>query len=86
MPGWLGVIAAWNPVSSTAGAIRELFDAPVVVSGYWIEGHAIVGALAWPLLIIAVFSPLAVRQYQSLRREAPASPGPGYVDHGVLRV
>ena len=28
MPGWLGAVAAWNPVSSTAGAIRDLFEAP----------------------------------------------------------
>jgi ABC transporter DrrB family efflux protein len=68
MPGWLGAIAAWNPVSSTAGAIRELFGAPAVASGYWIEGQAIAGALVWPLLIIAVFAPLAVRQYQRLSR------------------
>jgi ABC transporter DrrB family efflux protein len=68
MPGWLGTIAAWNPVSSTAGAVRELFDAPAVASGYWIEGHAIAGALVWPLLIIVVFAPLAVRQYQRLAR------------------
>jgi ABC-2 type transport system permease protein len=68
MPGWLGAIAAWNPVSSTAGAIRELFDAPPVASGYWIEGHAVAGAVIWPLLIIAVFVPLAVRQYLRLSR------------------
>lgn len=68
MPGWLGAVAAWNPVSSTAGAVRELFEAPAVASGYWIEGHAVAGALVWPLLIIALFAPLAVRQYQRLSR------------------
>jgi ABC-2 type transport system permease protein len=68
MPGWLGTIAAWNPVSSTAGAIRELFVAPAVPSGYWIEDHAIAAAILWPLAIIAVFLPLAVRQFQRLSR------------------
>lgn len=66
MPGWLGTVAAWNPVSSTAGAIRELFASPPVTSGYWIEGHAIAGAIIWPAVIIAIFLPLAVRAYQRL--------------------
>jgi ABC-2 type transport system permease protein len=68
MPGWLGTIAAWNPVSSTASAIRELFESPAVVSGYWIEEHAIAGAIIWPAVIMAIFIPLAVRQYQKLSR------------------
>lgn len=68
MPGWLGAVAAWNPVSSTATAIRELFESPPVASGYWIEDHAVVAALLWPLLIAVIFLPLAVRRYQRLRR------------------
>jgi ABC-2 type transport system permease protein len=68
MPGWLGAIAAWNPVSSTAGAIRELFASPAVASGYWIEDHAMTAALLWPALIIVAFVPLAVRRYQRLSR------------------
>ncbi|GLI03631.1 ABC transporter permease [Phytohabitans aurantiacus] len=66
MPGWLGAIAAWNPVSSTAGAIRDLFASPAVASGYWIEDHAMTAALIWPALIIAAFVPLAIRRYQHL--------------------
>jgi ABC transporter DrrB family efflux protein len=68
MPGWLGTIAAWNPVSSTAGAIRELFESPAVTSGYWIESHAVAGAIIWPAVIMAIFVPLAVRQFQNLSR------------------
>lgn len=68
MPGWLGAIAAWNPISSTAGAIRGLFEAPATVSGYWIEEHALAAAVLWPVVIMAVFVPLAVRQYQRLSR------------------
>jgi ABC-2 type transport system permease protein len=68
MPGWLGAVAAWNPVSATAGAIRELFDSPAVPSGYWIEDHAIAAATLWPLAITVVFLPLAVRRYQRLSR------------------
>ncbi|MEH1130455.1 ABC transporter permease [Micromonospora sp. CPCC 206061] len=68
MAGWLGGIAAWNPVSSTAGAIRALFDSPAVPSGYWIEDHAIAAAVIWPAVILAGFLPLAVRRYQRLSR------------------
>ncbi len=68
MPGWLGAVAAWNPVSSTAGAIRELFVSPAVSSGYWIEQHAVAAAVIWPAVITAIFLPLAVRQFQRLGR------------------
>ncbi|USQ79362.1 ABC transporter permease [Ornithinimicrobium faecis] len=71
MPGWLGAIAAWNPISSTASAIRELFETPgagVGVASYWIDGHAIGGALIWPAVIIVIFLPLAVRQFQNLSK------------------
>jgi ABC-2 type transport system permease protein len=71
MPGWLGTIAAWNPVSSTAGAIRELFEteaAEMMTSGYWIESHAIAAAIIWPAIIMAIFIPLAVRRFQRLSR------------------
>ncbi|GAA4670990.1 ABC transporter permease [Phytohabitans rumicis] len=68
MPGWLGAIAAWNPVSSTAGAIRELFVSPAVSSGYWIEAHATTAAILWPAAITAIFLPLAVRRYRNLSR------------------
>jgi len=71
MPGWLGSIAAWNPVSSTANAIRELFGTPGATEGearYWIDGHAIAGAIIWPVVIMAIFVPLAVRQFQNLSK------------------
>jgi ABC-2 type transport system permease protein len=68
MPGWLGAIAMWNPVSSTANAIRELFGNPLPVGDSWIEQHALLMAVVWPLLVTAVFLPLAVRRYQNLSR------------------
>lgn len=71
MPGWLGTIAAWNPVSSTANAIRELFATPGVGTGepsYWIDGHAMLGAVVWPVLIMVIFVPLAIRQFQNLSK------------------
>ncbi|MEE6280424.1 ABC transporter permease [Georgenia sp. MJ170] len=71
MPDWLGAVAAWNPVSSTASAIRELFATPGAGTGdasYWIDGHALAGALLWPVVIMAVFVPLAVRQFRNLSK------------------
>ncbi|KNE83278.1 multidrug ABC transporter permease [Streptomyces fradiae] len=68
MPDWLGAVAMWNPVSSTANAIRELFGNPVPSGGSWIEQHALLMAVVWPLIVTAVFLPLAVRRYQRLSR------------------
>lgn len=68
MPEWLGAIAMWNPVSSTANATRELFGTPIAGGGSWIEENAMLMAVVWPLLITAVFLPLAVRKFQKLSR------------------
>jgi ABC-2 type transport system permease protein len=68
MPGWLGTIAAWNPVSATVTATRELFGNPVASGGTWIEQHAMLMAVLWPLVLTAVFLPLAVRRFQHLSR------------------
>ena len=68
MTGWLGAIAAWNPVSATAGALRELFQSAPVTGGYWIEQHTVAAAVIWPALISAVFLPAAVRRYWRLAR------------------
>ncbi|MQS39347.1 ABC transporter permease [Streptomyces katsurahamanus] len=68
MPDWLGVVAAWNPLSSTAAATRELFGNPVASDGSWIQENALLMAVAWPLVLTAVFLPLAVRRFQKLSR------------------
>jgi len=69
MPGWLGAVAEWNPVSSTVTATRELFGNPgVPEDGSWVAEHAPLMAVVWPLVLIAVFLPLAVGRYRDLRR------------------
>ncbi|MER5612304.1 ABC transporter permease [Streptomyces sp. NPDC002215] len=68
MPGWLGPVAAWNPVSSTSAATRELFGTPVGGDDSWIEQHAMLMAVVWPVLLTAVFLPLAVRRFRRLDR------------------
>ncbi|WP_461110362.1 ABC transporter permease [Streptomyces calidiresistens] len=68
MPTWLGTIAAWNPVSATANAVRELFGNPVAYGEGWIEQNSLLMAVVWPLLITAVFLPWAVRRFRGLSR------------------
>lgn len=68
MPDWLGAVAAWNPISSTAAASRELFGNPVASDGSWVQENALLMAVVWPLVITAVFLPLAVRRFQRLSR------------------
>ncbi|MEO3750647.1 ABC transporter permease [Streptomyces sp. B6B3] len=68
MPDWLGWIAMWNPVSSTANAIRDLYGNPLPTGGSWIEEHALLMAAVWPVIITAIALPLAVRKYQALGR------------------
>jgi ABC-2 type transport system permease protein len=68
MPDWLGTIAMWNPVSATVTASRELFGNPAAVGDTWVEQHALLMAIVWPIVITAIFLPLAVRRYQRLSR------------------
>lgn len=68
MPDWLGTVAAWNPVSATVTAIRELFGNPVASGGSWPEEHALLLSVAWPVAITLVCVPLAVRRFQRLSR------------------
>jgi len=59
MPGWLGTIAEWNPLSATADATRQLFGNPGSDGPIW-------PAVVWPLVLLAVFAPLAIRRYRRL--------------------
>lgn len=70
MPAWLGFIAEWNPLSATVAATRELFGnaGPALVGASWPAQHAMLLAVAWPVLIVAIFLPLAVRRYGSTSR------------------
>ncbi|WP_420121018.1 ABC transporter permease [Nakamurella sp.] len=66
MPGWLGTLASWNPLSATATATRELFGNPTWAAPTWVDQHATALAIGWPVLLTAIFAPLAVRQYRRL--------------------
>ncbi|HEX8630155.1 MAG TPA: ABC transporter permease [Catenuloplanes sp.] len=68
MPGWLGAVAQWNPLSATVAASRELFGNPGWGGDSWIAQHALPMAVGWPVLLTVVFFPLCVRRYRRLSR------------------
>ncbi|WP_442932482.1 ABC transporter permease [Micromonospora sp. NBC_01699] len=68
MPDWLGAISIWNPLSATVAAARELFGNPGLGGDSFVSRHPVVLAAGWPLLLIAIFGPLAVRRYRRLSR------------------
>jgi ABC-2 type transport system permease protein len=70
MPGWLRVIAEWNPVSALVAACRGLFGNPGAPTGHvaWPLAHPIAATLGWSFALLAVFVPLAVRRYVTMSR------------------
>ncbi|MFF0243515.1 ABC transporter permease [Streptosporangium sandarakinum] len=68
MPGWMRVIAEWNPLSATVAACRELFGNPGWGGDSWAAQHALWLAIGWPVLITLVFLPLSARRYRRLNR------------------
>lgn len=68
MPGWLGAVAAWNPLSATVAATRALFGNPAGGGHSWAADHALPLAVLWPVLLTAVFLPLAARAWRRLDR------------------
>ncbi|MER7759832.1 ABC transporter permease [Streptomyces sp. NPDC097619] len=72
MPAWLGALVEWNPLSATATTVRGLLGNPggstEGADPSWATAHAELLAVGWPLLLIAVFFPLAVRRFRGLSR------------------
>lgn len=66
MPNWLGIAAAWNPISATATAVRDLFGSSAAVTGSWPSEHALLLAIIFPAIITAVLAPVAARTYRAL--------------------
>ncbi|MFE2986621.1 ABC transporter permease [Streptomyces sp. NPDC059262] len=63
-PGWVRVLAEWNPISAVATAVRDLFgNAPVPGGSAWPVAHPVAGSLAWCAVLLAVCVPLGVRRY-----------------------
>jgi ABC-2 type transport system permease protein len=68
LPGPLQTFAAWNPVSAVTLAARELFGNTNPIDGpeptQWPLQHPELYTLIWTVVILAVFIPLANRQYR----------------------
>lgn len=67
LPTPLRIFAEWNPVSSVTQAARELFGnippgAPEPST--WALQNPIIYTLMWAVAAVAVFAPLALRQYR----------------------
>ena len=65
MPRWLRVIAEWNPVSSLAQAVRELWGngPPAPPDAQLPLHHPILATILWSLAMTAVIAPFALRAY-----------------------
>jgi ABC-2 type transport system permease protein len=65
LPGPLKTFADWNPVSAVAQAVREAFGntGTLPEPDVWSLANPIVYALIWIGIILAVFVPLSIRQY-----------------------
>ncbi|WP_442930251.1 ABC transporter permease [Micromonospora sp. LH3U1] len=66
MPAWLGAVAEWNPLSVTVGATRELFGNAGWGGDSWVVQQYSWLAVAWPVVLVAVFLPLSVARYRRL--------------------
>jgi len=65
MPHWLRVIAEWNPVSSLAQAMRELWGngGPAPASAQLPLHYPVLSTILWSLALTAVFAPVALYAY-----------------------
>ena len=66
MPHWLRVIAEWNPVSSLAQAMRELWGngGPAPASAQLPLHYPVLSTVLWSLALTAVFAPFALYAYK----------------------
>nr|WP_062339170.1 ABC transporter permease [Herbidospora sakaeratensis] len=63
MPGWLRLLADWNPVSALTAAARELFGNPGAPGpdAAWPLAHPVAAVLLWSAALLAIFVPLSLR-------------------------
>ena len=65
LPGWLQVVAAWNPISALVLACRELFGNPTGIQpDFWPLQNPELYTLLSCTVLIAIFATLSVRRYR----------------------
>ncbi|CCH31890.1 ABC transporter permease [Actinosynnema sp. NPDC047251] len=66
MPGVIQPIAEWNPISAVVQALRDLFGnmpASAPRPDAWPLQNPVTASLLWIVVLLALFIPLAIRQY-----------------------
>jgi ABC-2 type transport system permease protein len=67
LPDGLRQIAEFNPLTSLATAVRQLFDSPVgPVPDVFTLQHPVITSLGWAAALMAIFVPLSIRRYQRM--------------------
>jgi ABC-2 type transport system permease protein len=66
MPGWLRLVADWNPVSAVTAGVRHLWGNPnpSATIGAWPMQHPVEAALAWSAAILLIAAPIATRLFR----------------------
>jgi ABC-type polysaccharide/polyol phosphate export permease len=68
LPSGLRQFAEWNPVTSLAGALRQLFANPggtAAPHSSWPLVHPVLYTLLWGAGIVALCAPVAISRYQA---------------------
>jgi ABC-2 type transport system permease protein len=67
LPSGLGTVAAYNPVSAFAAAVRTLFGNPTALSGTtaWPLQHPVASSLLWCAGLLAIAVPLLVARFRA---------------------
>lgn len=65
MPTWLGTVAELNPVSATAATVRDLLGSVSWPSQGFPAAASPALAIVWPVLLTAIFGPLAARAFRT---------------------
>jgi ABC-2 type transport system permease protein len=67
LPGFLKVVAEWNPVSAITQASRELFGnthPEMPAPEAWPLQNPILATLGWTVIILLIFVPMAINRYR----------------------
>jgi len=69
MPDWLQPFAYWNPVTTLASSLRNLWGNPnPQIADNFPSQNPILVTIGWIIVFIVVFGPLGVRRYRNMSR------------------